>query len=430
VATIQVREHENLKIGSRDPLHKVLSEDQAHALKELEATLPKGVMRWGHRSVKFRQYCGVIALGADSIEILPKIHGRETDPGISRQILVKMLYAARELTPSLHGAANIDLQKHHLLDVFINHFCGLLYEQIHKGLVKVYVENEANLPVVRGRMLVGRQFKVNLAHNERVFCVYDELQEDNAYNQAIKATLRLLYSVARASRLRQKLTELLFIFDDIQDLRVTASDVRGLPRNRLVSRYEEIFRLCEWFLSGVSPDVVVGKNPAVALLFDMNRVFEAFIASRMRKVVQGFGNKLRAQGPQRYLGEEQDSQKKLFLLRPDMSVLDCGGQIVFIADTKWKLLDASDSKYGVSQTDIYQMLAYGTQYNCQRLALVYPAHSDLGEEVPTIVIRRGGYRVEVWKIDVAGLGGIGPSVESQLQMNMMEGEVSEELGGQ
>ena len=427
MATIQLREHETLKIGERDPSHKVLSEEQAIALRRLETTLPKGVIRWGHKSAKFSQFCGVISLGSDSIEILPKVHGRETEPGVSRKILIKMLYAARELTPSLHGAANIDLQKHHLLDVFINHFCGLLFEQIHKGMLKVYVENELNLPVIKGRFLVGQQFKVNLAHKERVYCQYDELQEDNSYNQAIKATLRLLYSVARGSRLRQKLTELLFIFDEIQDIPITATDVRKLPRNRLVKRYDEIFRFCEWFLSGISPDVVVGKNPAIALLFDMNRVFESFITSRLRRVVNGFDYKLRAQGPQRYLGEELHSEKKMFLLKPDISILDKNNHVAFIADTKWKLLNATDSKYGVSQADIYQMLAYGTQYKCKRMALIYPAHKEIGEETHTIAIKRGGYQVEIWKIDISGLAGIGPSVESQLKTRMMEGQTADGL---
>jgi len=414
VATIQVREHETLKIGSRDPVHRVLSDEQASALRRLEPTLPAGVLRWGHKQVKFRQFCGVISLGADTIEILPKIHGRETTPGVFREILIKMLYAARELTPSLHGGADIDLQRHHLLDIFINHFCGLLFSEVHKGLIKVYVEREENLPVVKGRLLIGQQLKVNLVHQERVCCQFDELQEDNLYNQAIKATLRVLFGIARASRLRQQLTELLFIFDAVQDVRVTAQDVRRLPRNRLVSRFEEIIRLCEWFLSGVSPDVVVGRSPTAALLFDMNRVFEAYVAAVMRKVTRSAGGKCKAQGPQRFLGRELTSGKHVFLLKPDLTVADSNGEMTLIADTKWKMLDAADSKYGVSQADVYQMLAYGTQYRCRRLALIYPAHSASGTTQPAVRVREGDYQIEVWDVDLAGVAGIGPSVASQL----------------
>jgi 5-methylcytosine-specific restriction enzyme subunit McrC len=51
----------------------------------------------------------------------------------------------------------------------------------------------------------------------------------------------------------------------------------------------------------------------------------------------------------------------------------------FIIDTKWKRLAAriDDPKQGVSQGDVYQMMAYGRVYSCPRLILLYPHHSAL-----------------------------------------------------
>lgn len=52
-----------------------------------------------------------------------------------------------------------------------------------------------------------------------------------------------------------------------------------------------------------------------------------------------------------------------------------------IIDTKWKRLAASidDAKQGVSQSDVYQMMAYGRLYECPRLMLLYPHHDELGQ---------------------------------------------------
>ena len=54
----------------------------------------------------------------------------------------------------------------------------------------------------------------------------------------------------------------------------------------------------------------------------------------------------------------------------------------YINDTKWKLRDqtqqnASD-KYGLSQSDFYQMFAYGNKYLNGKgtLVLIYPKHGD------------------------------------------------------
>ncbi|WP_419596409.1 hypothetical protein, partial [Thiolapillus sp.] len=51
------------------------------------------------------------------------IYGKEEDPGSSRQALVRMLSKAKRLKIQRAGSANIALQKHSLLDVFVLAFC-------------------------------------------------------------------------------------------------------------------------------------------------------------------------------------------------------------------------------------------------------------------------------------------------------------------
>ena len=51
------------------------------------------------------------------------------------------------------------------------------------------------------------------------------------------------------------------------------------------------------------------------------------------------------------------------------------GEIVAIIDTKWKKLslDPLDRKHGVSQADVYQLMAYARLYQTAELMLLYPA---------------------------------------------------------
>ena len=60
------------------------------------------------------------------------------------------------------------------------------------------------------------------------------------------------------------------------------------------------------------------------------------------------------------------------------------GEVVLIADAKWKRLMAKvdDPKQGVSQADVYQMMADGRLYRCRRLLLLYPHHAGLGPDAP------------------------------------------------
>ena len=57
-----------------------------------------------------------------------------------------------------------------------------------------------------------------------------------------------------------------------------------------------------------------------------------------------------------------------------------GSDVVHVIDTKWKRLSSrmDDAKQGVSQADVYRMMAYGQLYRSPRLTLLYPHHSGLG----------------------------------------------------
>ena len=67
-----------------------------------------------------------------------------------------------------------------------------------------------------------------------------------------------------------------------------------------------------------------------------------------------------------------------FRTRPDI-LIRRDGQIVAIVDTKWKCLRraSEDSKRGISQADVYQLMAYAQLYSCGRLLLLYPHHAGL-----------------------------------------------------
>ena len=270
---IVLREHEYLTIGNNQKSESFITEKQANTLRKIEHNLPKATLSWGYKRVKFSQYCGVINLGSTSIEILPKIFTSDSSADADRQILIKMLFRVQNLSSKSHASADISLQKHHLLDIFIQQFCTLLFEQIHQGIIKVYITREENLSVLRGRMLMSEHLRSNIAHQEKVYCAYDELQEDNEYNWVIKATLNLLFMRAKNSRVKQQIAELLSIFSDVTDALVTVQMVESLKINRAVSRYTSIFNMCGWFIKGHSPDISVGNESSLSLLFDMNKLF-------------------------------------------------------------------------------------------------------------------------------------------------------------
>lgn len=350
-------------------------------LERLEKLLPARTFSWGARSVKFAHYCGVISLGNLTLEILPKIYGKEQEPGACRKALVMMLQKARVIKPAKGGTAQIALQKHVLLEIFILHFCDLLHAELMQGMIRHYVTKEESLPVLRGRLRIEKQLKQNLAHRERLFCRYDELSADNTHNRIIKYVLHLLLRLSTGVIVRKQLTELLIQFDDISDVLVDVAVLDRLQFDRVTNRYEPIFTQCRWFLQGLHPDVTVGDAACLTLLFDMNRLFEAYVAASFRKLAWQNGFHMREQGPRKYMMLQNDRNEQLFLMKPDMVFLGSNKQPAAIADAKWKMLDEREKKLGVSQADLYQMVGYATRYRVDKLALIYPKQQWLREPI-------------------------------------------------
>ena len=97
----------------------------------------------------------------------------------------------------------------------------------------------------------------------------------------------------------------------------------------------------------------------------------------LRKPAWEQGLKLREQGPRKYLAYREDLGREVFQMKPDIALLDHANEVVFIADAKWKLLNAEESKLGISQADLYQMQAYASRYGVKQLGLYFPAQKGL-----------------------------------------------------
>lgn len=122
----------------------------------------------------------------------------------------------------------------------------------------------------------------------------------------------------------------------------------------------------------------------ISLLFPMNDLFEATVANALRRALTPYGLDVVTQGGFRYcLGtwnEGGPCKGNLFRTRPDI-LIRRGGRVIWIVDTKWKCLRNAyeDSQRGISQSDVYQLMAYSQLYSCDRLLMLYPHYAGLTE---------------------------------------------------
>jgi 5-methylcytosine-specific restriction enzyme subunit McrC len=76
-----------------------------------------------------------------------------------------------------------------------------------------------------------------------------------------------------------------------------------------------------------------------------------------------------------------------------------------VIDTKWKRIgrNPEDAKRGVSEADVYQIMAYARLYRCRDVMLLYPHHAGLGVKPLDAGYRilAGDERLRVSSIDLA-----------------------------
>lgn len=332
------------------------------------------------KKLRAQQVVGVIVAEGVTLEILPKTEGNESDAA-ARRSLVHMLAVVFDLDIVEGGLTDLGWQRNDLLEILIKLFCDRLFEALHRGLPRLYVPHEADLAALRGRLDIKRQFTVLSASPQRLACRFDELSADIALNQIMKAAVMKLAKVSRAPENQRRLAELNFAFAD-----VTAVPVKSLPWHQVVidrtnRSWAQLLSLAKLLLGDRFQTTSNGNTQGFSLLFEMNKLFEEFVGRSLARACAGSAYEVRLQGPRRYALADLQTGLNRFATKPDITIASRGAPELII-DTKWKRLKGAidDPKYGVSQADVYQMMAYARVYHCKRLLLLYPHHVGLGSE--------------------------------------------------
>ncbi len=360
-----------------------IEETAAVRLAAVARTLPlagadgSGILTLGRKDLKAGQTVGVLAAEGCALEILPKIG--DLDAGGVRRQLVHMLAVTHDLNVAAGALSELDWQRDDLLEILIRLFARRLTEAVRRGMPRRYVGHEEDLPVLRGRLDAARQFTRLAASPQFLACRFDALSADIALNRIMKAAVLRLQSLARTSETRRILTELAFAYADIREVPVEALRFDDVILDRTNARWRDLLALARLLLQGRFQTTSGGAATGFSLLFPMNTLFESYVARMLARVLRGSGQRVVAQGGLLHCLEDPESGIRRFRTKPDI-LMKRDGETTLVIDTKWKRLAPviDDPKQGVSQSDIYQMMAYGRLYRCARLLLLYPHHAKLG----------------------------------------------------
>lgn len=361
--------------------------------------------------LQLNNYVGVVLTrDGTQVEVLPKIgkkvkcdNGEDKEEAKlkaekkARNSLLIMLKTLGKFRHIQTNSANITKAKMPLLEVFISQFLDSVNTLVKRGLRSDYIKQEDNLAFLKGKLLVGKQIRHNSINKHKFYVEYDEFLQDRPANRLVHAALQKVANYARSARNQKLLRELTFVFDEIPASRNHKQDFSQIKRDRGMSYYQTPLQWTRLILDGFSPLTMKDKNSALSLLFPMEAVFESYVENVLKKQMAA-GLELRGQVKQQYLVTHNG--KDMFNLKPDLVIYKDGGPHV-VLDTKWKLVDSSGKdRYGISQSDMYQMFAYGHKYleGKGNIVLIYPEQDDFDKPIEHSFDYDDRGKLKVWVV--------------------------------
>jgi 5-methylcytosine-specific restriction enzyme subunit McrC len=323
------------------------------------------------RWLRLDNYVGVVETPCGTrIEILPKHVEEGQHAGPSRALLRRMICAALDLPVREAGPAALQSFEAPLSEWVIGRFLAGLELLVRQGLRFDYIRLATEQPFLRGQLDLARQMR-QVPGKQHLFQLHqDTFTPDRPENRLLRLALDRVAEATRepehwrlANELRQRLRE-------VPSSTKIAEDFARWQSDRLMAHYKPVRTWCEMILHRHLPLALAGDFPGISMLFPMEKLFERYVSAWLAGALAP-GASLTTQAARHHLC--QHVQQPMFQLRPDLLLRHGARQ--WVMDTKWKLLKGDRStKFDLSQSDFYQLFAYGHRYlqGSGDLFLVFP----------------------------------------------------------
>ena len=390
--TLTVREHDTVLRGEFTcdgpaPTLAAAAFDAVLALvSEPElAAVAMPILVQGQPALKLQQWVGVIRTpDGTTLEILPKTHQSGDDPQASRALLLRMLSVTDERF-KVAPPADLDPAHMPLFEVVLRYALEGFRAAIRRGVPHAYVAVQEERSGLRGRLNMTRQVRQLPQRAHLLQVEYDEFLPDRPETRLVRRSVERIARLTRRDGTRRLARELLFALDEVPPSREINRDFAAWRLERGYTHFAPLESLCRLVLHELNPLAGGGTSRALGVLFNMNRVFESYVALLLRRQYPEWT--VRTQVIGKALGRVGISPPSL---RPDLLLATPSGEVI-VADTKWKRLSPEEAPtYGVSNADAYQMLAYSEVFQHEQpnpqIWLIYPRVAGLPVELPPITL--------------------------------------------
>ena len=173
----------------------------------------------------------------------------------------------------------------HIHDLFAVILTKGIAGQVKQGLYREYKEKTENVTILHGKINITETIQNKMKWQQTINCSYDELSEDNLYNQILKSTCRLLLHQDTVKKERKvQLKQVLLLFSTIQEIELKTISWNRILYERSNKNYEMLLNICHMVVDGMLLTTQTGEYRLASFLDEqrMCRLYEKFILEYYR----------------------------------------------------------------------------------------------------------------------------------------------------
>lgn len=285
------------------------------------------------------------------------------DKGILIHNIYYMLaYAFQELRQNNY--AEIEGEKFdNIFDLFAEILSRGISHQLKQGLYREYVSKNESMQTIRGKIDINATIANRVRNIRQIVCDYDELSENNVYNQILLTTSAVLirHSDVKTDK-KAKLKRLMLFFHNVEPIDLHTIRWNSLRFDRNNRNYRMLIYLCYFIVSEWLMTTEKGKNRLREFSDDhICRLFEKFVLEYYKKHHPEL--KPCAAQIEWNIEKEKSSVNILPIMQTD--ILLTMEERTLIIDTKYysQTMQKQYDKSTIHSGNIYQINTYVTEYD-------------------------------------------------------------------
>ena len=206
-----------------------------------------------------------------------------------KSIFIKNIYYMLSYAFQILKQSNYDEVASEQFDKVQDLFAAILSkgvaQQLKQGLYREYITKHETLSIMRGKLDMQETIRNRIQRKQKLACEFDELSENNLFNQILKTTLHFLVrDDGVASDRKAALKKLLVFFDRIDLLDPSGISWSRLHYQRNNRNYELLMNICYFVLDGILQTTDKGEYKMMAFSDEhMARLYERFILEYYRQ---------------------------------------------------------------------------------------------------------------------------------------------------